>query len=283
VTVLGRTTGIVLSAIAGTALFASPAGAATVFGETFVPNSECSPAGTTFVQTGTPGPSYAAPSAGVITSWSFLADATPPQLKLKLVRPAGGNQYTTVGDSQVQAPAPNVVSAFPTRIPVQAGDILGLNIAAVGHCGQSPAPGYSFHFIFSDPPPGTTAAYSGPGLARLDMSAVLEPDCDNDGFGDESQDDAVDCVAPETTITKGPKNKIKTKKKRARATFEFSANESAATFECSLDDAPSAPCTSPHKVKVKKGKHSLSVRAKDAGNNVDGSPATDDFKVKRKK
>jgi len=131
------------------------------------------------------------------------------------------------------------------------------------------------------------------GLYRIDY---LEPDADNDGFGDETQDfcpgvpgpengcppqpePGPDTTPPDTTITKGPK--AKTKKKRA--TFEFSGSIAGATFECSLDDGAFAPCTSPHTLKVKKGKHSFQVRAKDVAGNVDGSPATFGWKVKRRR
>lgn len=116
---------------------------------------------------------------------------------------------------------------------------------------------------------------------RIPISAQLEPDCDNDGFGDETQDqDLNSCPpAPETTITKHPKDKTKKK----TATFEFTANEPAATFECSIDGGPFTPCSSPDRFKVKTGKHSFVVRAKDAGNNVEGTPASDAWKVKKRK
>jgi hypothetical protein len=83
---------------------------------------------------------------------------------------------------------------------------------------------------------------------------------------------------PNTTITKGPKKKTKKKK----ATFEFTSDTPGATFECSLDGKPFTPCTSPHEVKVKKGKHSFEVRAVLNGT-PDGSPAEQDWKVKKKK
>ena len=50
-----------------------------------------------------------------------------------------------------------------------------------------------------------------------------------------------------------------------------------------LDGAAFAPAASPDTVKVKKGKHNFEVRAKDAAGNVDSSPASDDWKVKKKK
>jgi len=89
---------------------------------------------------------------------------------------------------------------------------------------------------------------------------------------------AGDTTPPETTITKHPKDKTRKK----TATFEFSSSEPGSTFQCSLDGAAFAACTSPDTLKAKKGKHSFEVRAADAAGNVDGSPATDDWKVKRK-
>jgi hypothetical protein len=96
-----------------------------------------------------------------------------------------------------------------------------------------------------------------------------------------------DTNAPETTITKGPKNKVKLKrgKKKAKASFEFTGSDAraVASFQCSLDGGPFEPCASPDKVKVKKGKHEFEVRAVDAAGNVDPTPATDDWKVKKKR
>jgi secreted trypsin-like serine protease len=91
---------------------------------------------------------------------------------------------------------------------------------------------------------------------------------------------APDTAAPDTQITKGPKNKTKKKK----ATFEFTSTEPGATFNCTVDGKePKAPCTSPFKVKVKKGRHTFAVSASDAAGNVDASPATDSWKRKKKK
>jgi hypothetical protein len=116
---------------------------------------------------------------------------------------------------------------------------------------------------------------------ELLVNADIEPDCDGDGLGDETQDALADCAPPDTTITKGPKDRTKKRK----ATFEFSGTDARAVagFECSLDGASFTSCVSPLTLKVKKGKHTFSVRAVDAAGNPDGSPATDDWKVKKKR
>ncbi len=66
-------------------------------------------------------------------------------------------------------------------------------------------------------------------------------------------------------------------------TFSFSSDESGGSYECALDGEAFAPCSSPVKRKVKKGKHTFSVRAVDAAGNADATPATATFKVKRKR
>ena len=93
----------------------------------------------------------------------------------------------------------------------------------------------------------------------------------------------VDTSAPDTTLTKTPKKKVKTKKKKVRVVFEFISNQPGATFECSLDGLAYAPCTSPKSYKVGKGEHFFLLRSGDAVGNKDSTPARFDFKVKRKK
>jgi hypothetical protein len=227
----------------------SSAGAATQLGETFTPSvNNC---GTnTFLQSGWPGPPYAAPFAGVITSWSHQASASPPPLKFKVGRHAVGNNFTIVGESGIETLAPGMLNTFPARIPVQAGDLIGFYVGAAAPCAQLMSPGYEHQFRMGDTAQSTTAAFSPAMNVRLDISASLEPDADSDGFGDETQDcdptdpaRAEDCAAPNATITKRPKNKTKKKK----ATFEFTGTDTRAIsgFQCKLDATPFAPCTSP--------------------------------------
>ena len=87
---------------------------------------------------------------------------------------------------------------------------------------------------------------------------------------------------PDTTITTTPtKKELKTTKRKAKVAFSFSSAAAGATFECSVDAKPFAACTSGTTFKAKVGKHTFSVRAVSAGG-VDPSPATYEFKVKKK-
>ncbi len=89
-----------------------------------------------------------------------------------------------------------------------------------------------------------------------------------------------DTDPPETRIDKGPKKKSAKRK----AKFQFSADESGATFACKLDKKATKPCSSPLKVKrLKRGKHKLTVTATDAAGNTDPTPAVHKFKVKKKR
>jgi hypothetical protein len=292
---------------AGLVALAIPASAsaATQIGATVVPSIDGS-CGDDFtaLQATSGGNSYAAPSAGVITSWRFQASASPPSiLRLKFARPAGGNSFTIVGESPAKIPVANALNAYTdVRIPVQPGDVIGYYAFGSGDCLKSGA-GSSFTEVDfpGDQAPGTTAAYSLPQSGfQLALAAILEPDSDNDGFGDETQDncpgvsnpdqadsdgdgigDACDDLAPpDTTLTRHPKDKTKKKK----ATFEFTGSDTRAIsrFECKLDAGAFAPCTSPYTVKVKKGKHTFQVQAVDQAGNV-GSPATDTWKRKKKR
>lgn len=161
--------------VLGALMAASAAEAATQLGATFVPVSDTSSG--TRLQLGSPGAPYAAPSAGVITSWSFQAPASPPQLKFKVARPAGGTSFTIIGEDGPRTPTSGMLNTYPTRIAVQAGDVLGLHNATSGYY-LSGAPGYALHAAGGDQPLGATATYTLAGAAQLDVSALLEPDAD---------------------------------------------------------------------------------------------------------
>jgi chitodextrinase len=79
-----------------------------------------------------------------------------------------------------------------------------------------------------------------------------------------------DTTPPETTIGSGSAGTVASRS----ASFTFSASESGALYDCALDAAPFAPCSSPHTYsQVAAGAHSFLVRAKDAAGNADPTPA----------
>ena len=85
---------------------------------------------------------------------------------------------------------------------------------------------------------------------------------------------AIDATAPETALTAAPSSGTATS-----ATFAFSASESG-TFECRLDAAPFALCTSPKSYSgLSRGDHQFQVRAIDAAGNVDATPSLHSWKI----
>jgi MYXO-CTERM domain-containing protein len=81
----------------------------------------------------------------------------------------------------------------------------------------------------------------------------------------------VDTVAPDTSLTAGPKAQSNS----ASPTFTASSNETSVTYECSLDGASFSACPPGITLSgVTEGSHTLAVRAKDAAGNVDPTPAT---------
>jgi len=199
-----------IACVAGLMARTSSAGAAAQIGETFSPTSPC-PAVQTYVQLTSPQDRYKAPFSGVITSWSFQAGTSPPQLKLKVFH-REGTDVVIVGESATQVPVPNTVNSFDTRITVAAGDSLGLAAITSGDCMRA-ASGFSLGTASGDQPIGSRAVYF-KSTAQLDLAASLEPDADGDGFGDETQD-----RCPTDASTQGPcqrtltldasKNKVK--------------------------------------------------------------------------
>ena len=84
----------------------------------------------------------------------------------------------------------------------------------------------------------------------------------------------VDTVNPNTTITKRPPKRFF----KSRVKAKFVSNEAGVTFQCKLDKRAWQQCSSPYRFTVKRGKHTLLVRATDAAGNRDATPARYKFK-----
>ena len=172
---------------------AAHSNAATTLGETFVPSTRCGPQ-LQYLQTTSPGDIYKVPFGGIITSWSHRSGASPLQeIRFKVGRSAGGNDYTTIGQDVTRNPVASTLNSYNVRIPVQANDVIGAYVFAEGACGDISA-SYTARYRVGEQLPNQPAdqyfAIPGaPGFpTRLSLSAVLEADADSDGFGDESQD-----------------------------------------------------------------------------------------------
>jgi hypothetical protein len=199
-----RTWGALAAGLVGLSIPGS-ASAATQIGETFNPTGGGPGAGATIIQTTSPLGQYAAPFAGVITSWSYQAPASdPPELKFKATRHAGANSFTIVGEDGPRTPTAGTLNTFPTRVPVLAGDVIGLYVSTSGLVVRAGGGVYFLHREFADSSPGTTSAFVLSGVSQqIDVSASLEPDADDDGFGDETQDRPLSLHANKAKVKKG--------------------------------------------------------------------------------
>jgi hypothetical protein len=81
---------------------------------------------------------------------------------------------------------------------------------------------------------------------------------------------------PGTTLASAPSGKIKSRS----ATFTFTSNDSTATFQCSLDGAAFAACSSGQSYAgLADGAHEFQVRAVDPAGNVDSTPESATWQV----
>ena len=88
----------------------------------------------------------------------------------------------------------------------------------------------------------------------------------------------VDTTSPETTIDKGPADGATLSS--GDVSFSFSSDEASSTFECRLDGAAFASCTSPQDYTGhSESLHTFEVRATDGAGNVDPTPAVLHYSV----
>jgi hypothetical protein len=132
------------------------------------------------------------PASGVVTSWKVnLLGGESFATQLKVFRPTGAeNQFQVVGESSIEtaAPGPNT---FLTRIPVQAGDRPGTSegneSGKAFFCGTGKAAD-KVASVAQVPPLGSVDTYTPFEGFQVGVLAVVEPDADGDGYGDETQD-----------------------------------------------------------------------------------------------
>lgn len=124
-------------------------------------------------------------SPGVISGFALRVGPGlgPIAQQLGVFRPAGGGQYTKVAESAVEV-FPEGFTQYPARVPVQAGDLLGLyGPVATLYCDGGPSALFEGGIAI-----GETKSFVTEGAVKPPVSAVIEPDLDGDGYGDQSQD-----------------------------------------------------------------------------------------------
>lgn len=286
-------TAIRFAAVAAAALAsASPASGAVTFGSNLsaAPNSNsgcgmgCTVIADKLIAANQAPAGFAAPIDGVIVRWRVRSGAAPTAAALRVVRRPTMTTGLGAGTSATELPIANATSTFGTRLPVKAGDRIGLDTVKAFGVGGGGLNALIFSPALGD---GETRAPFASVNSDLTLNADLEPDLDGDGYGDETQDSCAtdstvqgpcpDRAAPQTTITKRPKRRTS----RRRVRLAFASDEPGSSFECRVAKKPFRPCSSPARVKLKRGRNLIEVRAVDAAGNVDPSPAR--AKVRRRR
>ncbi len=191
-------------------------------------------------------------------------------------RDIGADEFVPETPGDCQAPDTSITSG-PSGATSDSTPTFGLGSTEPGSTFECRVDGGGFNSC-SNP---HTVASLGDGAHTFEVRAT--DSAANVDATPASRTFSIDTLAPDSSISKGPKKKLKTKKSKVKVKFQFGSSDDDAGFECQLDKAAFAPCSGTFTAKVKKGKHTFSVRASDAVGNVDQSPATRSFTVKRKK
>jgi hypothetical protein len=141
------------------------------------------------IQTNVPAPARPnSPYQGVITKWS-VRGAGPLRLFVARYGPddvAMGLAMTSVRTGL----GPTKVATFATRLPIARGDFVGLNLASpASNVGMRSGVASASFDSFAD---GVGSSWTHSTAAdvnwELGYNAIVEPDRDGDGYGDETQD-----------------------------------------------------------------------------------------------
>ncbi len=154
------------------------------------------------------------------------------------------------------APETSILSGPPALSPSSSAQFTFSSVPS-GSSFECALDGTSFAGCSS--PLGYTALDDGPhtfAVRAVGALGAIDPSPANHAW-------TVDTTPPDTTLTS-----------TAGSAFTFTSDDASATFECALDGAPFAPCTSPlSKANLSAGDHTFEVRAVDLAGNVDPSPA----------
>jgi len=111
-----------------------------------------------------------------ITSWSHSTGTAGGPLTFKVYRPTGVRQQYTAVASDTRAVTAQTVHRFPVRIPVRAGDRIGLSSEDVQLAFETSDTSDRIGFFGADPPLGATDTTDGEpfGEFKVDVAATLD-------------------------------------------------------------------------------------------------------------
>lgn len=122
-----------------------------------------------------PGAHATSPVTGAVIAW-HVVDASGGPFKLRVLHASGGS-YLGAGTSAPMTPSSPALQTFPTNLPIQAGDFIGLdNSTSVDKIGVALSPGAVFADWVPPLPDGSTQApkETQPN-AEIGFNAVVQP------------------------------------------------------------------------------------------------------------
>jgi hypothetical protein len=186
-------------------VLASTAGAAPTFGGDLTRPAQgsgfdCGSLGGPCTQLATvvrPGNLYptAAPEDGVIVSFGIRVGAPLPSATFRLAK-TSGLQAIGAGTGPTTSFASAGTYAVPARLPVQTGDLVGVDALDPAIL-ESSCGGGGFRLFQPTLTEGVGQEERFNGTCGLELNATEEPDADGDGFGDETQDRCPGVPGPE--------------------------------------------------------------------------------------
>jgi hypothetical protein len=108
--------------------------------------SQCSAQPCALIQTSLPQPGTAviSPMSGVVVSWRMLGGSSSFQYRLQVLTPGPEGSYTATGFSAPSVPSGSGLQIFPTAIPIQAGQVIAIELDAGAPLAYAPTLGAGF-------------------------------------------------------------------------------------------------------------------------------------------
>jgi hypothetical protein len=142
------------------------------------------------------GPDYIADTTGVITTYRMTAGPDPSTIRLLVLQPGAGTEYTAVQEdaARTQAVSGAVNTQTNVHLPITAGQIVGVYVpvqpSGEGWCliytGQTLD---AWRGFIGEPALNVPSMFSASDTSvRMNLEATVEPDPDKDTFGNETQD-----------------------------------------------------------------------------------------------
>jgi hypothetical protein len=156
-----------------------------------------------------------APSDGVVVRWRIKVGpngTTPVALRI-IRRPEPVSEASTGGGTgPTVTPPANQTSTYDVQLPIFAGNSVGIDCCATPAGGSNVFSSSSGATLVGwDPALVDNAPARSPNVSpaafndlQLLVNADIEPDCDNDGLGDETQDPNISSCAPPPPGTTPP-------------------------------------------------------------------------------